>query len=93
MTMVLETSHLCKSFGGISATRDVCFGLKRGARHALIGPNGSGKTTLVNLLTGTLSPTSGAIRLNGKDITRHKPNQRVRLGLVRTFQINLLFAS
>ena len=44
--------------------------LARGARHALIGPNGAGKTTLVNLLTGVLAPTAGAIQLDGADITR-----------------------
>jgi branched-chain amino acid transport system ATP-binding protein len=57
----------------------------------LIGPNGAGKTTLINLLTGVLQPTEGKILLNGQDITQLAPHQRVRLGLVRTFQINQLF--
>ena len=63
----------------------------KGARHALIGPNGAGKTTLINLLTGVLEPTSGRIALDGEDITRLAPHQRVRRGMVRTFQINQLF--
>ncbi|HBH38252.1 MAG TPA: branched-chain amino acid ABC transporter ATP-binding protein, partial [Curvibacter sp.] len=55
------------------------------------GPNGAGKTTLINLLTGVLEPTEGRIVLEGHDITRLSPHQRVRRGMVRTFQINQLF--
>ena len=62
-----------------------------GARHALIGPNGAGKTTFVNLVTGVLAPTSGAILFGGDDITRMPQAQRVKRGLVRTFQISALF--
>jgi branched-chain amino acid transport system ATP-binding protein len=66
--------------------------MELGARHALIGPNGAGKTTLVNLLTGVLEPSSGAVVLDGVDITRLSVHARVRRGIVRTFQINQLFA-
>jgi ABC-type branched-subunit amino acid transport system ATPase component len=93
MTAALETVQLVKSFGGVIATNKVTFRLERGARHALIGPNGAGKTTFVNLLTGVLSPSSGRVKFEGKDITRLRPEERVRLGLVRTFQINQLFPS
>ena len=92
MTAVLETRGLGKRFGGIVATDNVSFRLERGARHALIGPNGAGKTTFLNLLTGVLPPSSGRITLAGEDITRLTPEARVRRGLVRTFQINQLFA-
>jgi branched-chain amino acid transport system ATP-binding protein len=78
-------------FGGITATNNVTLDLKKGARHALIGPNGAGKTTLINLLTGVLQPTEGKIVLEGQDITHLAPHQRVRRGMVRTFQINQLF--
>ena len=88
---VLETELLVKRFGGLTATDAVSLKVARGARHALIGPNGAGKTTLINLLTGVLQPTSGRIVLDGIDITRLAPHQRVRRGLVRTFQINQLF--
>jgi ABC-type branched-subunit amino acid transport system ATPase component len=91
MTAVLETANLTKRFGGITATDNVKLSIPQGARHALIGPNGAGKTTLVNLLTGTLPPSAGRIVLDGRDITALKPEQRVKLGLVRTFQINQLF--
>jgi len=89
---VLETRLLAKRFGGLVATRDVTFSLEKGARQALIGPNGAGKTTFVNLLTGVLPPSSGQVLLAGEDITRLRPEARVRRGLVRTFQINQLFA-
>jgi len=88
----LETHGLAKRFGGLVATNDVTFSLEKGARHALIGPNGAGKTTFVNLLTGVLPPSAGRVLLEGEDITRLKPEARVRRGLVRTFQINQLFA-
>jgi branched-chain amino acid transport system ATP-binding protein len=89
--VVLSCQGLVKRFGGITATNDVTLNLRRGARHALIGPNGAGKTTLINLLTGVLEPTAGTITLEGRDITALAPHQRVRRGMVRTFQINQLF--
>ena len=91
MSAALETLGLGKRFGGIVATNDVTFRLERGARQALIGPNGAGKTTFVNLLTGVLAPSTGRVVLAGEDITRLRPEARVRRGLVRTFQINQLF--
>jgi branched-chain amino acid transport system ATP-binding protein len=90
---VLQAHGLVKKFGGITATDHVNLSLKLGARHALIGPNGAGKTTLINLLTGVLAPTEGRIELLGEDIGQLPSHQRVARGLVRTFQINQLFAS
>ena len=89
--IVLETRGLVKRFGGITPTRDVSLRVEAGARHALIGPNGAGKTTLINLLSGTLAPSAGTIRLDGLDITRLAPYRRVERGIVRTFQISQLF--
>ena len=90
-TPLLETRALSRTFGALIAARDIDFRLEAGARHALIGPNGAGKTTLINLLTGVLAPTSGAILMKGQDITRVDQAQRVKLGIARTFQINRLF--
>ena len=90
---VLSAQGLVKRFGGITATSNVTLNLRKGARHALIGPNGAGKTTLINLLTGVLEPTEGRIVLEGQDISRLAPHERVRRGMVRTFQINQLFDS
>ena len=92
MTAALETIGLTRRFGGLVATNDVSFSLAPGARHALIGPNGAGKTTFVNLLTGVLRPTNGRILFGGEDVTRLRPDARVRRGLSRTFQITQLFA-
>jgi ABC-type branched-subunit amino acid transport system ATPase component len=91
-TYALQTSKLVKRFGGFVATNEVTLNIEQGARHALIGPNGAGKTTLINLLTGFLTPTSGQVILKGRDVTGLPQHQRVGLGLVRTFQINQLFA-
>jgi branched-chain amino acid transport system ATP-binding protein len=93
MPVVLQTISLEKRFEGTVAASSVSLALEKGARQALIGPNGAGKTTLINLLTGVLAPTDGRIILDGKDITRLQPHQRVRLGIARTFQINQLFAN
>jgi len=90
---VMRAENLVKRFGGIIATDNVTLDVAKGARHALIGPNGAGKTTLINLLTGVLAPDGGRITLDAIDITRLAPHQRVRRGMVRTFQINQLFGS
>ena len=87
----LATRGLDKSFGSLVVARDIELDLPQGERYALIGPNGAGKTTLINLMTGMLRPDSGRIFLGEKDITALKPEERVKCGLVRTFQINTLF--
>ncbi|MGB8577892.1 MAG: ABC transporter ATP-binding protein [Pseudolabrys sp.] len=92
MTEVLETVGLTKRFAGIVAANNVSLQIAKGARHALIGPNGAGKTTLINLLTGVSRSTSGSILLDGEDISDLPTYKRVRLGIVRTFQINQLFS-
>ena len=92
MTAVLETRGLVKRFGSFVATDGVNLRVRAGARHALIGPNGAGKTTLINLLTGFLEPSAGDVLLEGSVVTRLAQHRRVQRGLVRTFQINRLFA-
>jgi branched-chain amino acid transport system ATP-binding protein len=87
----LEVVNLCRSFGALQAVRDVSLTVAPGARYGVIGPNGAGKTTLFNILSGELRPTSGTIRLHGRDVTRRTPPQRAALGLGRTFQITRLF--
>jgi branched-chain amino acid transport system ATP-binding protein len=87
----LSTRRLDKSFGSLVVARDIELSFARGVRYALIGPNGAGKTTLINLMTGMLQPDAGQIFLDGEDVTRLEPAQRVKRGLVRTFQINALF--
>ena len=87
---LLEIRGLNKAFGGLRVTRDVNLTLAPGERIGLIGPNGAGKTTLINLITGVLSPDAGTVRLAGEDLTPLNQPQRVRRGLVRTFQITQL---
>jgi branched-chain amino acid transport system ATP-binding protein len=90
-TPALSTRGLDKSFGSLVVAKDIALSLPQGERYALIGPNGAGKTTLINLMTGMLQPDSGHIFLGPDEITALPPEQRVRRGLVRTFQINTLF--
>ena len=87
----LATSGLNKRFGSLVVATEIGIALPQGVRYALIGPNGAGKTTLINLMTGMLRPDGGQILLGGEDITALTPEDRVRRGLVRTFQINSLF--
>lgn len=89
--VVLETRALTKEFKGFTAVSDVNLKVQRGHIHALIGPNGAGKTTCFNLLTKFLTPTSGQILFNGKDITSAKPAQIARQGIIRSFQISAVF--
>jgi branched-chain amino acid transport system ATP-binding protein len=90
MTALLQTRALRKDFGALTVTDNVDFALERGARHALIGPNGAGKTTFINLLTGKETPSSGTIMLAGERINGLRTEQRIKRGMVRTFQINQL---
>lgn len=89
--VILETSQLTKEFKGFTAVSHVDLAVRRGSIHALIGPNGAGKTTCFNLLTKFLEPTSGTIRFNGIDITRERPAQIARRGIIRSFQISAVF--
>jgi branched-chain amino acid transport system ATP-binding protein len=91
MSVALRTSGLSKHFGGLRAVNAVSLNLMQGERHAIIGPNGAGKTTLINLLTGVLRPSEGDVFLGEERITRLRPDQRVKRGLARTFQVNRLF--
>ena len=88
---IIETTGLTKEFKGFTAVNAVDLRIRRGTIHALIGPNGAGKTTCFNLITKFLEPTRGSIRYNGRDITRAKPADIARLGMVRSFQISATF--
>jgi branched-chain amino acid transport system ATP-binding protein len=89
--VILETQSLVKAFKGFVAVDAVSLCVRRGQIHGLIGPNGAGKTTFFNLLTKFLQPTSGAIIFHGKNITREKPADIARRGIVRSFQICAVF--
>ena len=83
----LTAREVTKSFGGHRAVDAFSFTLARGAIGGLVGPNGAGKTTLFNCLAGALEPTSGQVKLDGRDITGASPDRVFAAGLARTFQI------
>ncbi|MCZ2292678.1 MAG: ABC transporter ATP-binding protein [Burkholderiales bacterium] len=89
--VILETRGLLKDFNGFVAVDKVDLKVRRGTIHALIGPNGAGKTTCFNLLTKFHAPTQGQILFEGVDITKEKPAQIARRGMVRSFQISSTF--
>ena len=89
--IILQTQKLTKEFKGFTAVSQVDLAVERGSIHALIGPNGAGKTTCFNLLTKFLEPSSGRILFNGIDITRERPAQIARRGIIRSFQISAVF--
>ncbi|NYZ14956.1 ABC transporter ATP-binding protein [Azospirillum sp. RWY-5-1] len=89
--IVLEARDLSKEFKGFTAVKGVNLQVRRGTIHALIGPNGAGKSTVFNLITRFLPPTRGRILYKGRDITRARPADVARMGLVRSFQISAVF--
>jgi branched-chain amino acid transport system ATP-binding protein len=89
--MAVRTRALTKVFRGFRAVDSVDLEVREGSVHALVGPNGAGKTTLFNLLTGFVSPTSGAIIVFDEDVTGRPPEQVARRGVARSFQITSLF--
>lgn len=88
---LLVLQGLGKQFGGVQAVKDLSFDIGEAEVVGLIGPNGSGKSTSVNLISGTLAPTSGDIRFGGASVARLSVSDRVPLGLARTFQTTSVF--
>jgi branched-chain amino acid transport system ATP-binding protein len=88
---LLETKNLGKSFGALTAVKDVSLSIAAGSLHSIIGPNGAGKTTLFNLLTGTFPPSAGSIFLDGREITGTRAHRVAHLGLARSYQRTTVF--
>lgn len=84
---MLEITNVTKTFGGLSAVKEVSFSVNEGEVIGLIGPNGAGKTTMLNLICGIDKPDSGSIRFDGMDITGLPSNRVCNLGISRTYQI------
>jgi branched-chain amino acid transport system ATP-binding protein len=89
--IVLRTDGLSKKFGEFVAVGNIDMAVERGEFRSVIGPNGAGKTTLFNLISGAMTPTSGRIFLGGTDISHFSPDERVKRGLARSFQITTVF--
>ena len=82
----LSIENISLSFGGVRALTDVSLEVRNKEILAIIGPNGAGKTALLNCINGFYKPQKGEIYLDGKKITRMRPDKLARLGIARTFQ-------
>jgi branched-chain amino acid transport system ATP-binding protein len=87
----LELKKVTKEFGKLTALEDIDLKVKKGEILGIVGPNGSGKTTLINVISGYYRPTRGEIYFNGKKISGLRPDQIAKLGIIRTFQSNVLY--
>jgi branched-chain amino acid transport system ATP-binding protein len=83
----LEVGDLAKSYGSLAVLYDVSLAVQASEAVGIVGPNGAGKTTLLDVLTGTVRPDAGYVRLLGADISRLPPPLRASRGLGRTFQV------
>jgi len=92
MTKLLETRGLNKSFGGVSALKDLSIHQDMGETLGMIGPNGSGKTTFINAVTGHLTLDGGEVSLEGKVIRGKRPHAIAQAGLERTYQAVRVYA-
>jgi branched-chain amino acid transport system ATP-binding protein len=90
-TPLFETISVSKAFGAFRALSGISFGVSDGEFVSIVGPNGAGKTTLVNVITGLLRPTTGAVRFLGRDIAGIGPVELARLGMSRAFQLVNIF--
>jgi branched-chain amino acid transport system ATP-binding protein len=90
-TIVLDASHITKTFGGVRAVDDVSMQVREGTIHALIGPNGAGKTTFFNAISGFSMPDRGQVTFRGTDVTRTLNWKRIAMGMGRTFQTPSIF--
>jgi len=87
----LDIQSITKRFGGLKAVDNFSFSTPKGSLTAIIGPNGCGKSTLFNLISGTFSPTSGTLYLDGEDITSLDAQEIARRGVGRKFQVPAIF--
>jgi branched-chain amino acid transport system ATP-binding protein len=88
---MLTLSSVSIAFGGLKVLQNVSINVPEGGIFGLIGPNGAGKTTVFNLITGLLTPSSGAIEFMGKRLNGLSPYRITRSGITRTFQNIRLF--
>jgi branched-chain amino acid transport system ATP-binding protein len=92
-TEIIKTVGVTKRFGALVAVDRVDYSLRENEVAGIIGSNGAGKTTFFNLVTGYYPPDEGSIFYKGQDVTRMTPQQRVALGMTRTFQLTSTFDS
>ena len=73
---VIEIDHVSKAYADFTAVRDADFTIAEGEFFSMLGPSGCGKTTTLRMIAGFETPTTGAIRLEGQDVSRVPPNKR-----------------
>ena len=83
---IISVSGLCKSFGPITALRDVTLSVQEGQTTAVVGDNGSGKSTLIKLLSGNLAPDAGSITVEGREYPRLSIAQALQMGIRTVYQ-------
>ena len=88
---LLRIDSITKRFGSLTAIENVTLSVEPGELRAIIGPNGAGKTTFFNLISGLFPPSSGSVKFDNRDVTGLTPEERVRRGMARTFQITEIF--
>lgn len=88
---MLEIRGITKSFGGLTAVNDISLKVDERQVMGIIGSNGAGKTTLFNIVSGFIKPDRGVVLLDGDRIDNLSPNQVVRKGVGRTFQVTKVF--
>jgi simple sugar transport system ATP-binding protein len=91
MEYVIEMLNITKEFPGIIANDDITLQVRKGEIHALLGENGAGKSTLMSVLFGLYIPEKGKIKVRGKDVKIHNPNDAndLGIGMVHTSILNL----
>ena len=82
ITPAILTTALTRRFGEFTAVRDVNLSVDAGQFFGFLGPNGAGKSTTIKMLTGLLAPTSGSIRILGKDLTANSAELKRQIGVV-----------
>ena len=81
MDYIVEMLNIRKEFPGIVANDNITLQLRKGEIHALLGENGAGKSTLMSILFGMYKPTSGKIKVKGKEVNISSPNVANNLGI------------
>ena len=88
---ILELKNMTKRFSGVEVLHEVCFSLRPGEVHALLGENGAGKSTLVKVMTGVHQPDKGEIYLDGKFVSFADTRESRQMGIAAIYQELSLF--
>lgn len=88
---LLEVEGVEVTFGGVHALDQVSLTAEPGSVVGLIGPNGSGKTTLLDAVSGNVHLESGSVRVDGEEVTDYLAEERIAVGVVRSYQDCQLF--